>query len=184
MAPAVGLSEGPEPRAPERGCSGSETAPPWFAGPTNAEASAVSQFQYALKLRLRGGGSCLPRLAAVEGVGYATLESRDGRVMRSKEQAADPEFCELLQSALKRPQKRSKQFAPVIDYLLIKSLGEDRPALQRLLSYLRQAINDLPPRDARFIMSMSQIVGVYNVTPTQAKWLLDIYRRVRQAEPD
>jgi hypothetical protein len=104
--------------------------------------------------------------------------------MRSKEQAADPEFCELLQSALKRPQMRPKQFEPVIDYLLIKSLGEDRPALRRLLSYLRQVINDLPPRDARFIMSMSQIVGIYNATPTQVKWLLDIYRRVRQSKAD
>jgi hypothetical protein len=104
--------------------------------------------------------------------------------MRSKEQAADPEFCELLQSALKRPQIRPKQFAPVIDYLLIKSLGEDRPALRRLVSHVRQVINDLPPRDARFIMSMSQIVGIYNATPTQVKWLLDIYRRVRQAKVD
>jgi hypothetical protein len=57
--------------------------------------------------------------------------------MRSKEQAADPEFCELLQSALKRPQIRPKQFAPVIDYLLIKSLGEDRPALRRLVSHVQ-----------------------------------------------
>jgi hypothetical protein len=104
--------------------------------------------------------------------------------MRSKEQAADPEFCELLQSALKRPQIRPKQFAPVIDYLLIKSLGEDRPALRRLVSHVRQVINDLPPRDARFIMSMSQIVGIYNATPTQVKWLLDIYRRVRQSKAD
>jgi hypothetical protein len=46
-------------------------------------------------------------------------------VMR-KEKPADPEFCELLHSAFKRPRVRSKQFAPVIDYLLIKSLGEDR----------------------------------------------------------
>jgi hypothetical protein len=104
--------------------------------------------------------------------------------MRSKEQAADPEFCELLQSALKRPQIRPKQFAPVIDYLLIKSLGEDRPALRRLVSHVRQVINDQPPRDARFIMSMSQIVGIYNATPTQVKWLLDIYRRVRQSKAD
>jgi hypothetical protein len=33
-------------------------------------------------------------------------------------------------------------------------------------------------------MSMSQIVGIYNATPTQVKWLLDIYRRVRQAKVD
>jgi hypothetical protein len=100
--------------------------------------------------------------------------------MRSKEQAADPEFCELLQSALKLPHMRQKRFAPVIDYLLIKSLGEDQSALRRLLSYLRQVINDLPPRDARFIMSMSQIVGVYNPTAAQVNWLFNIYRQVRQ----
>jgi hypothetical protein len=57
-----------------------------------------------------------------------------------------------------------------------------RPALRRLVSHLRQVIND--PRDARFIMSMSQIVGIYNATPTQVKWLLDIYRRVRQSKAD
>jgi hypothetical protein len=101
-----------------------------------------------------------------------------------KEQAADPEFCELLQSALKRPRIRPKQFAPVIDYCLIKELGEDQPAIRRMLSYLRQATNDLPPRDQRFVMTMSQIVGVYNVNPIQAARLLDIVRRVQNAEAE
>ena len=99
-----------------------------------------------------------------------------------KEQAADPEFCELLQSALKRPRIRPKQFAPVINYCLIKELADDRSAARRMLSYLRQAIDDLPPRDQRFVMTMSQIIGVYNVNPMQAARLLDIVRWVQNAE--
>ena len=68
----------------------------------------------------------------------------------------------------------------MIDYCLIKELSEDRPAIRQLLSYLRQAINDLPPRDQRFVMTMSQIVSVYNINPMQAARLLDIVRLVQR----